>query len=142
MLKKIFIILIKYIPVIEMTGIIINNTLYYFDFITISGIIDYLLGDGLIHNVLLFISSIIFGFCNWHRLIIISNVINLSIASFDKIYHINITNIELLYLYYFISSVFIILATYVHIKYNKYVKHKNENIETVITGIYTKYRCW
>lgn len=142
MLKKIFIILIKYIPVIEMTGIIINNTLYYFDFVTISGIIDYLLGDALIHNVLLFISSIIFGFCNWHRLIIISNVINLSIASFDKIYNINITNIELLYLYYFISSVFIILAAYVHIKYNKYVKHKNENIETVITGIYTKYRCW
>lgn len=64
MLKKIFIILIKYIPVIEMTGIIINNTLYYFDFVTISGIIDYLLGDALIHNVLLFISSIIFGFCN------------------------------------------------------------------------------
>lgn len=63
MLKKIFVLFIKFMPVIEMAGMFINNTLYYKDGYFGSAIAEWLFGDAIIHNILLFISSYLFGFC-------------------------------------------------------------------------------
>lgn len=142
MLKKLFILMLKYLPVIEMAGILINNTCYYINIYLISNILDTCLGDSLIHNIFIFIGSLLFGFCLWHRLLIISNSINLIIALIDKEYHINISDLNLLILYYSISSIFILLATYVHIKNKKHDKYKTKNIETTVAGICGEYRCW
>lgn len=62
MLKKIFILMLKYLPVIEMAGILVNNTCYHNDIYLISNILDTCLGDALIHNVFIFIGSLVFGF--------------------------------------------------------------------------------
>lgn len=63
MLKKLFILMLKYLPVIEMAGILINNTCYYINIYLISNILDTCLGDSLIHNIFIFIGSLLFGFC-------------------------------------------------------------------------------
>lgn len=142
MLKKLFILSVKYIPVIEMAGILINNTCYYFNFYTISNVLDLFLGDVLIHNAFLTICSILFCFCLWHRLIIISNVINIVISTLDKEYHFHITDTDLLLLYYTVTVIFILIATYVHVKNNKNDKRKAKNIERRFDAVCTKYRCW
>lgn len=123
MLRKILILMIKFIPVIQMAGMLVNNILYYNDIYFISYIIDYLIGNSIVSTFLLIVCSYIFHFCKWHRIIIIANFINLSIAAIDSIYQLPISDIQLLIIYYEISGIFIITATYNHI-INNNDKHK------------------
>lgn len=85
MLRKLLILLIKFIPVIQMAGMLINNLLYFNDIYCLSYILDYLIGNSIITTFLLIVCSYIFNFCTWHRLIIIANFINITIASVDDV---------------------------------------------------------
>ena len=89
--------------------------------------LDFLLGNSIITTILLYICSYVFGFCKWHRLIITANFINLLIANIDSIYKINISDLQLLLVYYFIYAIFIIINTYNHI--NKKHEFKIKNIK-------------
>lgn len=122
MLRKILILLIKFIPVIQMTGMLINNTLYYFDIYFISYSLDYLFGNSIITTILFLTCSYIFKFCIWHRLFIISNFISVTIAFIDCIHKLPITDLTLLIIYYVIASSFIIVSTIIHINKLKYGK--------------------
>lgn len=84
MLRKLLILLIKFIPVIQMAGMLINNLLYFNDIYCLSYILDYLIGNSIITIFLVIVRSYIFNFCTWHRLII-ANFINITIASVDVI---------------------------------------------------------
>lgn len=104
-------------PIIQMIGMLFNNTLFYItDMYIPSYFLDFLLGNSIITTILLYICSYVFGFCKWHRLIITANFINLLIANIDSIYKINISDLQLLLVYYFIYAIFIIINTYNHIK--------------------------
>ncbi len=116
MLHKLLIILIKFIPVIQMAGMLFNNILYYFDIYKFSYFLDYILGNSIINTFILIVCSYIFKFCIWHRLIIIANIINITIAYIDENYKLPINDLELLLLYHFISAIFILISTYIHIK--------------------------
>lgn len=119
-MKKLLMLLMKYIPVIQMAGMLINNTLYCFDIVRpLCYTLDFILGNSLITTILLLIISYVFKFCEWHRIIIISNIINITIANIDAIIGINIEDIELLSMYYVISSIFVIFATINHITQKK-----------------------
>ncbi len=121
-LRKILILLIKFIPVIQMTGMLVNNTLYYFNIDNdFNNILDFIIGNSLFATLLIYVCSHIFQFCIWHRLIILANFINIIIACIDNIIEIPITDIHLLIGYYIISSIFIIIATIVHINRKRYV---------------------
>lgn len=112
-LKDIFVLLIKYMPIIQMVGILFNNLLYYFQVCNqVCYIIDFIIGNSLITTFLLFVCSYIFGFCNWHRVLITSNFINITIASVDSIYRIPISNLELLILYFIIYLIFLFIIVY------------------------------
>lgn len=115
MLRKILILLIKFIPVIQMAGILLNNLLYFNDIYFLSYIIDYIIGNSIVTTFLLIVCSYIFHFCTWHRLIITANIINITIAAIDAIYKFPITDIQLLLLYHFVAVIFIIIATIIHI---------------------------
>lgn len=83
-MKKIFLLLIKYLPVIQMAGFLFNNTMYcYYDAYELSYILDFILGNTIINTILLYIISYIFKFCNWYRLIVTANFINLLVAFYD-----------------------------------------------------------
>ena len=112
-LKDIFILLIKYIPIVQMVGMIFNNLLFYFNICNqVCYIIDFVIGNSLITTFLLFVCSYMFGFCNWHRLLITSNFVNITIASIDSVYTIPINDLELIMLYVIVYLIFLFIIIY------------------------------
>lgn len=119
-MKRLFIVLIKYIPIIQMVGMLFNNILYCFsDIYIISYILDFIIGNSITTTFLLYVCSYVFGFCKWHRFIITANIINLLIANLDAYYRIPISDIQLLIVYHFVAAIFICISTYIHIKNNR-----------------------
>lgn len=124
-MKKIFLLLTKYLPVIQMTGFLFNNTMYYYyDTYEFSYILDFIIGNTIINTILLYIISYVFKFCNWYRLIITANFINLLVASYDANWRIPVEDMILLCIYYIVAAIFILTAAYTHIKYDR---NKTEN---------------
>lgn len=115
-MKHLFILLIKFIPAIQMAGMLLNNTFYYFDIDYFTYITDFTIGNSIITTFLLYVCSYVFNFCIWHRLIITANFINICIAIVDTIVLLPISNIQLLIIYYTISIIFISISTIIHIK--------------------------
>ena len=115
-MKKLFLILVKYIPIIQMVGMLFNNTMYYYENVySINYILDYLIGNSLITTALLFVCSYIFGFCKWYRLIILANIVNITIANIDALWQLPISDVQLLASYYVTYSTFIIIGVYSHV---------------------------
>lgn len=142
MKRKLLLILIKYLPLIQLVGILLSNTLYYFDVCRVcSYILDWSVAQSVSAILLFYICSYTFEFCVWHRLIITANLINISIAIIDIIFVIPIGNLELLTIYYLISAIFILIATYTHIKHNGrvYNKHKTKNVKKYSSRSYRAY---
>lgn len=108
-----------------MAGMLVSNTLCYFDINTrISYFIDYVCGNTIITTFLMFVCSFVFKFCNWHRFIIMSNFITVSIAEYDILFTIPITDKQLLLSYYIVATIFSLLAIYSkfhcgHVKLNE-----------------------
>lgn len=112
-LKDVFVLLIKYMPIIQMVGILFNNCLYYFNGERfICYILDFAIGNSIVTTFLLLVCNKLFGFCAWHRLIIISNFITILIANIDVIFTIPISNLELLILYFIIYLIFLLIIVY------------------------------
>lgn len=115
--NKLLILLLKYIPIIQLISIIISNTIYYFNVnIKYSYLIDFISGNSLLFSILLFVCSYVFKYCNYQRAIIIANTINILIACIDSIIAIPIKDLEYLIIVYVISAIGLIISTYKHIK--------------------------
>ena len=72
--RKLTLLLIKYIPVIQMTGIFINRLLDYFTSLEIVDILDFIFGSTILATTLLISCSRTFKFCVYHRVIIVCNI--------------------------------------------------------------------
>ena len=107
----------------QMVGILIVNSLCYFDKgEMIQHILNYMCGNNLFSIIIIYSASIIFKFCNWHRFIIISNLITISIAQYDVMFTIPITDKQLLLSYYIVATIFSLIAIYS--KFHCHVKLK------------------
>lgn len=116
-MRKLLLLMIKYIPVIQMAGMLFNNLLYYINACReISYIIDFTIGSSISMTIVSYICSYTFKFCVWHRLIITANFINLIIANIDAIIGIPISDIKLLGIYYTIAVIFIIICLIIHFR--------------------------
>lgn len=112
-LKNVFVLIVKFMPIIQMVGMIINNVLFYFDIETFTYQINaFLIGNSFITTILLIICSYLFGFCKWHRLMILSNFINICIANIDIIFYIPVTDFQLLFLYFTIYLIFMFIIIF------------------------------
>lgn len=92
MMKKLFVLLIKYMPTIQLVGMLVNNTLYKYDVnLEFDYIGDFLLGNSIANITILYVCSYTFGFCKWHRYIIMANLVNVIIATIEtlKLFMIN-----------------------------------------------------
>lgn len=119
-MKKIFIFIVKFMPIMQMVGIFIVNILFYINNCQILvNIFRYLLGNSLLVSILLIIMSYLFGFCKWHRTIIIGNLINITIEVIDKTIGIPISNLEILVLYNIISILFLFISLYLKFNCNE-----------------------
>ena len=117
---KLTLLLIKYIPVIQMTGIFINRLLDYFTSLEIVDILDFIFGSTILATTLLISCSRTFKFCVFHRIIIMCNLViqmlyiinnNKRLIDIIKIYlNKEIKNIIKTILY----SLFVILLTLNH----------------------------
>lgn len=144
-LNKIFLIFLKYLPIITLGGCLINNTIYYFyDNNPIAYITDFSFGNSIIYLLFIFIASFVFKFCIWHRLLIMDNFINLSIAKYDSIFKIKVEDLELLCLYYIAFGITLILIVYFHVRKTK--RNKNGNKTEIVKDDdkqdSIRYRCW
>ena len=107
--RKLTLLLIKYIPVIQMTGIFINRLLDYFTSLKIVDILDFIFGSTILATILLISCSRTFKFCVYHRVIIVCNIF------IQLMYEINeITEIILLIFQFITYNVLLIY----------YIKHK------------------
>lgn len=112
-MKKLFILLLKYIPIMQMVGMLISNTMCYFRIKSIYfHLIDFNIGNSLLTIILLYVCSYVFKFCNWHRYIITANLTNICIVEYDILFTIPISNYQLLLSYYIVATIFSILAIY------------------------------
>ena len=112
-LKDVFVLIIKYMPIIQMVGMLSNNIFYYLNiYRSVCYCLDFTLGNSITTSFLLYVCSNLFGFCNWHRLIITSNLVNILIAYIDVIFTIPISNLELLILYFIIYLIFLFIIVY------------------------------
>lgn len=119
-MKKLFILFVKYMPISQLMGIFVVNILYSLNILPILyHIFNYLFGNSIIIILLLFIANKLFGFCKWHRICIYGNFVNITITTYDKIFTIPISNLEILVLYSTISIVFLFIALYYKFKLKK-----------------------
>ena len=127
MLKKIFILILKYIPIMQMVGMLVGNTLCYFKIQSIYfNLIDFIVSNNITIITFLYVCSYVFKFCNWHRYIITANLTNICIVEYDILFTIPISNYQLLLSYYIIATIFSILAIYSkfhcnHVKSNEII---------------------
>lgn len=64
-MKRLFIVLIKYIPIIQMVGMLFNNILYCFsDIYIISYLLDFIIGNSITTTFLLYVCSYVLVFVN------------------------------------------------------------------------------
>lgn len=61
MMKKLFVLLIKYMPTIQLVGMLVNNTLYKYDVnLEFDYIGDFLLGNSIANITILYVCSYTF----------------------------------------------------------------------------------
>ena len=96
---------------------LLNNILCYLDVdMRVLYIMDFSTGNSLLFIVMLYVISLRLNYCEWHRYIITANAVNLTIAVIDSLYMLPCNDIQLLCIYHFIASIFIILAVISHLK--------------------------
>ena len=133
MLNKTLILLIKYIPIIQMICVIVFNAMIYHNvLLKYCRLNDIITGNSVVATILLLFCSVIFKYGVWHRLIVVSNFIIILIILIDRIFRIPISNLELLVLYYVVYSIFLLLILIVNLKQKRIAKkHRNADSANV-----------
>lgn len=75
MQKKLLLLLIKYIPIVQMVIITLNNVFLINDIFIFNSPVNFIFGNSYIFSILLILCSYIFLFCVWQRIIIFANLI-------------------------------------------------------------------
>lgn len=110
MFKKLFIFLIKYIPIMQMVGILFSNILFIFNNEGyIARVIDFLIGNNIITTFLLYICSNLFGFCKWHKLVITANLCSILFIMIKFIFNLELSNLSLILTIFNIDLIFLII---------------------------------
>ena len=106
---KVFLLLVKWIPVVIAAGILLTNTLAVCNIdLKCLYVLNILFGNSISYIVFMYAASYIFEFCNWHKLVITYNLITLILNSIINIITIERTDeFIVLFIHYTIAIVFI-----------------------------------
>lgn len=125
-MRKLLILLIKYIPIVQSIGMLLNNILYLANACyNICYIIDFIIGNSLLTTIFLLICSYVFKFCNWHRILVYGNFINIVIAYINYIFFYEITDFVIP-----VTSIVIISLTILISMYLRFNCHEEKSIKT------------
>ena len=121
-LYKIELYLIKVIPVLTAL-VILLNTILSFCFDIDAPILSYIGGVSVFTLVFFYLSSYVFQFCEYHRMVIHYITLNWLLNIYDYYIGIPLDNRNLFALYIVITGVFILVTVYMH---QKEVKKRRE----------------
>lgn len=106
-MKKLFVFIVKYIPVIQMAGILLNNLIFGLGAYNFAKVLDFIIGNSIATSILLYICGYIFKFCAWHKLVITANLVNVFLAALDYFVILCPTNFKQLMLYFTTDVIFL-----------------------------------
>lgn len=129
-MKKVLLIMIKYIPIIQMVGMLLLNMLYDIFNINFYKIYDFIFEDSIVTTIMFYISSITFEFCNWHKIVIVNNYVFSELYTYQKFYD----EISIIYNIDIVVTIFIIIELIKYIN-NKDYGHKIKNNKNNSTRI-------
>jgi hypothetical protein len=122
--------MIKYIPIIQMVGMLLLNMLYDIFNINFYKIYDFIFEDSIVTTIMLYISSITFEFYNWHKIVIVNNYVLNELYTYQKFYD----EINIIYNIDIVVTIFIIIELIKYIN-NKDYGHKIKNNKNNSTRI-------
>ena len=117
-LYKLEVLALKLIPMIIATCCLLNSLLSYLNIET--EILSYLSGIGLLPTLFLYLSSLVFKFCIYHRMFIYYIIINNIVCYIDYKYGIPIPDKDYLNLHIFIAGIFLFIILYLKFKLCKH----------------------
>lgn len=112
---KLELLCVKYVPIIIAAIVLLNAILTRFDIYIDE--LNYIAGTSFLTLIPMYISSIVYKFCKYHRMFIHYILTHKIVATIDMYIGIPINDGMLLVLYLIIAGVFAFLALYLHQKY-------------------------
>lgn len=112
---KLELICVKFTPIIIAASLLIDAILAYFNID--YDIVEYVIGTSFLTLIPMYISSIVYKFCKYHRMFIHYILTHKIVATIDMYIGIPLDDSNLLILYLIIAGIFAFLALYLHQKY-------------------------
>lgn len=113
-LHKIVLLLIKVLPIIIAATYLLNTILSYF-YIDVP-LLSYISGNSILFIILLYLTSIAFQFCRYHRMFIHYITLNWILNIVDYYIGIPLSNRSLFLMYIIITGIFLFIILYEHCK--------------------------
>lgn len=112
---KLELLCVKYVPIIIAAIVLLNAILARFDLYIDE--LNYIAGTSFLTLIPMYISSIVYKFCKYHRMFIHYILTHKIVATIDMYIGIPLDDGMLLLLYLIIAGIFAFLALYLHQKY-------------------------
>ena len=112
---KLELLCVKYVPIIIAAIMLLNAILARFDVYVDE--LNYIAGTSFLTLIPMYISSIVYKFCKYHRMFIHYILTHKIVATIDMYIGIPLEDGMLLLLYLIIAGIFAFLALYLHQKY-------------------------
>nr|DAN01187.1 MAG TPA: hypothetical protein [Crassvirales sp.] len=112
---KLELLCVKYVPIIIAAIVLLNAILARFDVYVDE--LNYIAGTSFLTLIPMYISSIVYKFCKYHRMFIHYILTHKIVATIDMYIGILLEDGMLLLLYLIIAGIFAFLALYLHQKY-------------------------
>lgn len=112
---KLELLCVKYVPIIIAAIVLLNAILARFDVYIDE--LNYIAGISFLTLIPMYISSIVYKFCKYHRMFIHYILTHKIVATIDMYIGIPLDDGMLLLLYLIIAGIFVFLALYLHQKY-------------------------
>lgn len=112
---KLELLCVKYVPIIIAAIVLLNAILARFDLYIDE--LNYITGTSFLTLIPMYISSIVYKFCKYHRMFIHYILTHKIVATIDMYIGIPLDDGMLLLLYLIIAGIFAFLALYLHQKY-------------------------
>lgn len=112
---KLELLCVKYVPIIIAAIVLLNAILARFDVYVDE--LNYIAGTSFLTLIPMYISSIVYKFCKYHRMFIHYVLTHKIVATIDMYIGIPLEDGMLLLLYLIIAGIFAFLALYLHQKY-------------------------
>lgn len=116
-LYKVFLYLIKIIPMVIAVLFILNSVLSYFDIDVI--IFSYIGGISVLPLLFFYLTSYVFNFCNYHRMFLHYISITWAINIIDCCIGIPLNSLNYLCLQMIIAGIFLFIILYLYVTVNK-----------------------